>query len=352
VVVEAQLDTTQPGQGCPDGDAVPLHVQSQYDNPLIAYPAALVYRAIRSGEQRENLNSAEGYQLWMPPAGKFEVGDNVLASTWPLQFVSDIQLYARNLGFNSGRQGPVQRWIYRGQGNRQPLIDIMDQTTPYRFYSDQAHGFAATADGGGITEAPVGIAFSGAFGDIFAVQGPPRRDVDGTPGSFVDFGCYHGSSVETLCEHNVLNAFNLFSIQPVLGGASNHAAQSFTLDPQRHRWQFSLNAPDGVIASDAAIEAPALKLGAGGCTGCTLAGVTGPIGGAPLGPGQCATGSARVNGAQAGSPVVVGSSDGSLPGGAVKVDAAVTAQGTVSVEVCAIAQVTPPRRSYQVRVVP
>jgi len=352
LIVQAQLDPAQPGQGCPDGDAVPLEVESYYANPLVAYPAALVYRAIRAGEQRENLNSAEGYQLWMPPAGDFKVGDNVLASTWPLQFVGNIQLYARNLGFNSGRQGPVHKWIFKGQGNRQPMIDIMDQTTPYRFYSDQAHGFAATADGGGITEAPAGMAFTGAFADIFDVQGPPRRDVDGNPGSFVDFSCYHGSSVETLCEHNVVNAFNLFTIQPVLGGPSNHAAQAFLLDPQHHRWKFSLNAPDAVIASDATIEAPALKLGAGGCTGCTLSGVTLPIGGAPLGPGQCVTANVRINGAQVGSPVVVSASDGSLPGGAARLDAAVTAPGIVSVEFCAIAQVTPSRRTYQVRVVP
>lgn len=352
LTVEPHLDPGNPGQGCPEGGSVPLEVESHYSNPLVAYPAALVYRAIRPGEQREDLNSEKGYQLWMPPSGQFAVGDDVLASTWPLQFVGDIQLYGRNLGFNSARFGAIQQWLFRGQSNQQPMIAITNQTTPYRYYSDAEHGYAATADGGGMTEAPDGIRFTGAYATIFDVGGVPRQDVDGTPGSFATFGCSHAPLVESLCGHNVLNPFNLFLVQPVLGGKDNRSEQRFTLDPQHHRWNLSLGAADGVIASDATIEAPALKLGSAGCTGCALPGQSNPVGGAALQPGQCATGTARVPGALVGTPVAIAATDGSLPGGVNKVDAAVTAPNLVSVEVCAIAPNTPPRRIYQVRVLP
>ena len=352
LIVSAQVDPAQPGAGCPDGDNVPVQVESHYANPLVAYPAALVYRAIRPGEQRSDLNSAEGYQLWMPPSGEFQPGDNVLASTWPLQFMGDIQFFGRNLGYNSSRFGPVHRWIFRGQSNRNPMIDIMDQTSPYTFYSDAAHGYSPTADGGGFTDAPAGIAFTGAYSNIFNVEGAPRRDVLGTPGSFVDFSCYQGSSVETLCEHNVVNAFNLFTVQPVLGGALNHAGQNFLIDPEHHRWELRLNAPDGVIRTDARIETPALQLGQGGCTGCTLAGETELLGGDPLAAGACATGTVNVRDAKVGSPVLVSASDGALPGGSIKLDAAVVKPSTVAVEICALTPTTPARRRYQVRVNP
>lgn len=351
-VVSARVDPAQPGAGCPNGDQVALQVESHYANPLVAYPAALVYRAIRADEHRDNLNSAEGYQLWMPPSGEFQPGDNVLASTWPLQFMGDIQYFGRNLGYNSSRFGAIHRWIFHGQSNRNPMIDIMDQTSPYTFYSDAAHGFSPTGDGGGLTEAPAGIAFTGAYSNIFNVEGAPRRDVLGTPGSFVDFSCYSGSSVETLCEHNIVNAFNLFTVQPVLGGAANHAGENFLIDPEHHRWELRLNAEDGVIQTDARIVTPALELGQGGCTGCTLAGETGELGGESLAAGACSMTTVDVRGAKVGSPVLVSASDGSLPGGAIKLDAAVVKPSLVGVEVCAVAATTPGRKRYQVRVNP
>jgi len=168
----------------------------------------------------------------------------------------------------------------------------------------------------------------------------------------VDFSCYQGSSVETLCEHNVVNAFNLFTVQPVLGGALNHAGQNFLIDPEHHRWELRLNAPDGVIRTDARIETPALQLGQGGCTGCTLAGETELLGGDPLAAGACATVTVNVRDAKVGSPVVVSASDGALPGGSIKLDAAVVKPSTVAVEICGLSPTTPARRRYQVRVNP
>ncbi|WP_263419905.1 hypothetical protein [Terriglobus albidus] len=81
-----------------------------------------------------------------------------------------------------------------------------------------------------------------------------------------------------------------------------------------------------------------------------LSGATGGIGGSPLSAGTCASTTTTVAGAQIGSPVTVSTSDGTLPSPLVKVDAAVTAIDTVTVQVCAISTVTPVAKAYNVRV--
>ena len=81
-----------------------------------------------------------------------------------------------------------------------------------------------------------------------------------------------------------------------------------------------------------------------------LGGTTGTIGGSALAAGSCANGSVPVANAVAGSPVAVSASDGSLPSGLTTLSAAVTAPGTVTVQVCAVAAVTPAAKTYNVRV--
>ena len=82
-----------------------------------------------------------------------------------------------------------------------------------------------------------------------------------------------------------------------------------------------------------------------------LSGTTGVIGGSALAAGACTTGATTVSGAAIGTPVAVSASDGSLPSGLVMLRAAVTATNTVTVQVCAVAAVTPTAVSYAVRVV-
>jgi hypothetical protein len=83
-------------------------------------------------------------------------------------------------------------------------------------------------------------------------------------------------------------------------------------------------------------------------TRSTLTGTTGALGGAALTAGSCTSGPAAVPGATVGHPVSVSASDGSLPNGLVILSAAVTASNTVTVQLCAVANVTPPANTYNV----
>ena len=80
----------------------------------------------------------------------------------------------------------------------------------------------------------------------------------------------------------------------------------------------------------------------------TPSGTTASIGGSPLTAGTCTAGAATVNGATVGHPVSVTASDGSLPDGAIMLRAAVTTSNTVTVQLCAIADVTPAAKAYNV----
>ena len=81
-----------------------------------------------------------------------------------------------------------------------------------------------------------------------------------------------------------------------------------------------------------------------------LSGTTGVLGGSHLAAGSCVSSSVAVSGATQGTPVAVSASDGSLPSGLTLVSAAVTAPGKVTVQVCAVAAMTPAAVSYNVRV--
>ncbi len=81
-----------------------------------------------------------------------------------------------------------------------------------------------------------------------------------------------------------------------------------------------------------------------------LAGTTGSIGGSALAAGSCASGSVAVANARVGAPVAVSASDGSLPNALSMLSAAVSAAGSVAVQVCAVGPTTPAARSYNVRV--
>jgi hypothetical protein len=85
-------------------------------------------------------------------------------------------------------------------------------------------------------------------------------------------------------------------------------------------------------------------------SGCrpVLSGTTMAIGGSALAAGTCATGTATVPGAAVGHTVGVAATDGTLPNPLVMLSAAVTAKDMVSVQVCAIAQVTLAAKSYNV----
>lgn len=79
-----------------------------------------------------------------------------------------------------------------------------------------------------------------------------------------------------------------------------------------------------------------------------LSGVSGSIGGSPLTAGNCASGTVTVTGAVVGHTVGVSASDGTLPNALATLSASVTATNTVSVQVCAIAAVTPTSKTYNV----
>jgi hypothetical protein len=80
----------------------------------------------------------------------------------------------------------------------------------------------------------------------------------------------------------------------------------------------------------------------------TLTGITGSIGGTALAAGSCTSGNAAVPGAAVGHPVSVSASDGSLPNGVTILSAAVTTTNTVTVQLCAVADMTPPAKTFNV----
>jgi hypothetical protein len=81
-----------------------------------------------------------------------------------------------------------------------------------------------------------------------------------------------------------------------------------------------------------------------------LSGTTGSIGGGLLTVGLTATGTATVTGAAVGDPVVVSPSDGSLVNSLIALTATVTSANTVTVQLSAIAAVTPAAKTYNVKV--
>jgi hypothetical protein len=83
-------------------------------------------------------------------------------------------------------------------------------------------------------------------------------------------------------------------------------------------------------------------------TKSALTGTTGSIGGSALSAGTCTSGTAAVTGAAVGHPVSVSSSDGSLPNGLIVLSAALTNSNVVTVQLCAVAAVTPTANTYNV----
>jgi len=84
------------------------------------------------------------------------------------------------------------------------------------------------------------------------------------------------------------------------------------------------------------------------CTVAPLSGVTSSITGTSL-SATCDSGTATVTGAAVGSPVIVGTTDGTDVGGAFYLRASVTTTNTVTVYVCGTG--TPSTKAYNVRVI-
>lgn len=145
--------------------------------------------------------------------------------------------------------------------------------------------------------------------------------------------------------------------QPTTAVFSVHDAVGYT-GAQSVDWTGSV-ANGGVfnLPANTNLNSVAVCLASGtNCATTVLSGVTGSIGGSLLtGAGSCASGTATVTGVGSGSfpvgsPVSVAASDGSLPNGLVTLSAAATGANTVTVQVCAIAAVTPTAKTYSVAV--
>jgi hypothetical protein len=88
----------------------------------------------------------------------------------------------------------------------------------------------------------------------------------------------------------------------------------------------------------------------GGCTNCTYSGTTASIGGGALAAGACTSGTSTISGVTTSMAVVV--TPVSYPGDGSIWSGYVSAAGTVTVKVCAIAAMTPAASVYNVRVIP
>jgi hypothetical protein len=161
-----------------------------------------------------------------------------------------------------------------------------------------------------------------------------------------------GNSVGPTCVYCVYDTFlgngsdvnnNAASHRTVIGaGAAGNVDNSVTLGRSADVVIVpSLNATGCVTNTDGG------QLGTAACF-VQLAGTTPSIGGSSLGAGTCATGSVTVAGAVIGHTVGVSAADGSLPNALTTLSAAVTAANTVTVQVCAIAAVTPSAKAYNV----
>ena len=82
-----------------------------------------------------------------------------------------------------------------------------------------------------------------------------------------------------------------------------------------------------------------------------LSGTTANIGGSALSSGNCATGMVSIFGATTAMAVVVTGASGTDPGANYILRGYVSASGTVTVNLCAIASGTPAAQTYNVRVI-
>jgi hypothetical protein len=83
-----------------------------------------------------------------------------------------------------------------------------------------------------------------------------------------------------------------------------------------------------------------------------LEGTTASLGGSSIAAGATVSGTVTLTGAVVGQKVAVSASDGSLPNPLIVLSAAVTAANTVTVQLAAIATVTPTAKTYNVTVIP
>lgn len=110
---------------------------------------------------------------------------------------------------------------------------------------------------------------------------------------------------------------------------------------------FALAAPSGGSLTG---NFTSLKVGG---VDLVLTGTTSSIGGSLLvGVGSTATGTATVAGAVVGQPVAVSASDGTAPNALISLSASVTSTNTVTVQLTALAAVTPTAKTYNVAVLP
>ncbi len=87
------------------------------------------------------------------------------------------------------------------------------------------------------------------------------------------------------------------------------------------------------------------------CSSVTLCATTGNIGGGLLAIGGSATGTVSVSGALQGTPCRAAASDGTnIAALGMSVDCQITANGTATVTLVAIVVLTPPAKTYNVRV--
>lgn len=84
----------------------------------------------------------------------------------------------------------------------------------------------------------------------------------------------------------------------------------------------------------------------------SMSGTTSAIGGSALLAGACSSGTVTVTGATTGMTAIAQPSDGTVLADGNMVYAVVSSANTVTVKVCGIVGITPPSKTYSVRVIP
>ena len=181
---------------------------------------------------------------------------------------------------------------------------------------------------------------------------------------------YPGSAqfvIESTLGNDVSGTSSVGSILDMVNTTNTSGSRWLRIDNEQNAFSFNVidDAGTGTIARtplsiNLTTGATSLLAGSsvGGSAICTtssacgsLAGTSGSLGGSALAAGSCATATVTVTGASVGLPVAVSTTDGSLPDPLIMLRAAVTASNTVTVQICAIAAVTPASETYNVRVI-
>lgn len=231
------------GSGC---TTPTVTLETQWPNAFTIYPAFLTYKGVRTDGSGNVIKNADGtpvlngYELAEPLAGTFQVGDHVLGTTWPAQAAGSQITIRRNLGWNSGWFGDIERHYFAGFSGGSSFRNDVNQDNPSIYYGTQATNWqhSESVPGSSFTTAPNLRAFTGAYGTGFVFDNPPLSALNGPNqttqnGTLFQVNCAtRGGSFPQPCSFNFNPPFRVFAF------ASGPGFSTWVEDPKTGNWEF------------------------------------------------------------------------------------------------------------------